>query len=157
MTVDFVLNGSHARAKGAPDDPAWPHIDPNGARDSVCADGLCLQCAVLLGERVVPTCILPLYRLEENEIRTRESLRDDPLYQTIMRAFDKVGISRCGDSLNALVMLAYQLLSENSVPSENDLQQYSRYISTRCISRDEFERAVRLAGRVHKRRSSEHA
>ncbi len=155
MKIEFVMNGAHHTIKCSPTDRAWPHISVEGARAGRCRGGNCLRCAILLGDRPVPSCILPAYRLQGAEITTLEGMGNRPVFRDIMRAFDKVGISRCEDALPGLVMLAYQILSEKGMPSDLEIQEYSRYLVTRCAGRDEFERAVRLAGRLHGRKRGE--
>ncbi|TVR68037.1 MAG: hypothetical protein EA427_11645 [Spirochaetaceae bacterium] len=155
MKIEFTLNGIHRVIESAPTEPAWPHLAEEGAREGRCRGGNCLRCAVLLGDRPVPSCILPVYRLQGAHVTTLVGMGENPLFLDIMRAFDKVGISRCEDALPGLVMLAYQIISEKSIPSDMDIQDYSRYLVTRCAGRDEFERAVRLAGRLQGRRKAD--
>lgn len=155
MKIEFMLNDSHREIECSPTDPAWPLIMIEGAREGRCRGGNCLRCAVLIGDRPVPSCILPAYRLHGAQITTMEGLGDNRIFRDIMRAFDKVGISRCEDALPGLVMLAYQILTEKKAPSDIEIQGYSRYLVTRCAGRDEFERAVRLAGRLSGRKRGE--
>lgn len=155
MKIEFTMNGMHHRVEYPATDPAWPLISADGAREGRCRGGNCLRCVVLLGDRPVPSCILPAYRLADARITTLEGMGDNPIFRDIMRAFDKVGISRCEDAMPGLVMLAYQIISEKGTPSDPEIQDYSRYLVTRCAGRDEFERAVRLAGRLHGRKRGE--
>lgn len=157
MKIEFTLNQTRRTVECDPTETAWPHIAVEGAQEGRCRGGSCLRCVVMLGDRPVPACILPAYRLHGAEITTLEGLGDNPIFRDIMRAFDRVGISRCEDALPGLVMLAYQILSEKKSPSDIEIQAYSRYLVTRCASRDEFERAVRLAGRLHGRKRGERA
>lgn len=155
MKIEFTLNGTHRVIECESTEPAWPHLAEEGAREGRCRGGNCLRCAVLLGDRPVLSCILPVYRLQGAQVTTLVGMGDNTLFRDIMRAFDKVGVSRCEDALPGLVMLAYQIISDKGVPSDMDIQDYSRYLVTRCAGRDEFERAVRLAGRVHGSRRGE--
>ena len=155
MKIEFTLNGTRRTINCEPTDPSWPLIAVEGAREGRCRGGNCLRCAVLLGDRPVPSCILPAYRLQGAQVTTLEGMGDNTVFRDIMRAFDKVGLSRCEDALPSLVMLAYQIISEKGTPSDIEIQGYSRYLVTRCAGRDEFERAVRLAGRLHGRKRGE--
>ncbi|SIQ89511.1 carbon-monoxide dehydrogenase small subunit [Alkalispirochaeta americana] len=155
MEITFTLNGKKKTLECAPTDSAWSLISETGDQEGRCHNGSCLRCAVLLGERPVLSCILPAYRLHHADVTTLEGISGKPLFRDILRAFDKVGISRCEDALPGLVMLAYQIISEKGTPSDLDIQSYSRYLVTRCAGRDEFERAVRLAGRLHGRKRSD--
>lgn len=155
MIVRFTFNSAPRTADVVPDVPAAEYLGERYQRLGPCADESCLHCTVLFGGRVVNACSLPAYRLDGMDLVDIDGLGADRLYQTIVRAFDKIGIGRCRGALPGLILLAYQLLSDNPLPGDEELQEYSRHITTRCVSREEYERAVRLAGRVHKRKHHE--
>ncbi len=155
MEVTFRYNGTEKTVQVVPDAPANHYLSDVHGRRGTCGDGSCLQCTVLLGSRVTATCSLPAYRLEGADVVDLAGLERDTLYFDIHRAFEKIGITRCQEALPGLIFLAYQLLGENPLPGDDELREYSRHMTTRCVSRDEFERAVRLAGRVHKRKHRE--
>ncbi len=149
MTIDFVLNDEPTTLMVDPRDSALPYVPAAAGAEGRCLDGACMRCSVLVSGRVYPACNTPVYRLHNSEVYTIDGLGQDPLYQSIERAFEKVGLGRCTHSWSAMVLLAYQILTETDNPSDAEVHRYSRYFETRCAARDEFDRAVRLAGRVH--------
>jgi len=155
MQITFVHNDRERTVEADPGDTLLDHLHPGGDQNGPCLNGRCLRCSVLLAGRVVPACQVPIFRVEGQTVRDIDGLEHDSLYRDIRKAFDKIGVSRCREALPALTMLAYQLLSEVSMPTDSELRDYSRHITSRCVSRDEFERATRLAGRVQKRRRNE--
>lgn len=148
MTVTFRLNGDEVTVEDDAFAPAFSHLMPERAARGRCDDGRCSRCVALLGDRVVPTCHVALLRLEGTKVRTRAGLVDDALVETIERAFDKVGLNRCRDLYETMVLIAWQLIRTHPVPRDDDLRAAGRALDTRCASREEFERAVRLAARV---------
>ncbi|MCG8480902.1 MAG: hypothetical protein MI724_17545 [Spirochaetales bacterium] len=114
-----------------------------------------MRCAIVLAGRVVPACSVPVFRVQGAELRDLDGLADDPLYQDIIRAMEKIGVTRCTEVLPGVVLSAYQLLSETETPTDEQIHEYSRHLAGRCLSRDEFERAVRLASRVQERKRRE--
>lgn len=155
MKITFVHNDTERTVEANPHESLLNHLTPGGDQDGPCPNGRCLRCSVLLGGRVVPACSVPVFRVDGMTVRDINGLQHDSLFRDIRKAFDKIGVNRCQEALPALTMLAYQLLSEVSIPTDAELRDYSRHITSRCISRDEFERATRLAGRVQKRRRNE--
>lgn len=155
MKVTFFHNDHRHTVDADPRDSLYRHIAPMADQEGVCTSGHCLRCCVLLAGRVVPACHVPIFRVEGMSVHDVHGLGSDTLFRDIRKAFEKIGLHRCTDALPALYMLAYQLLSEVSVPTDAELRDYSRHITSRCVSRNEFERATRLAGRVHKRRRHE--
>jgi aerobic-type carbon monoxide dehydrogenase small subunit (CoxS/CutS family) len=155
MKISFIHNDRPRTVEADPGDTLRRHITPAGDQEGPCLTGRCLRCSVLLAGRVVPACQVPIFRVEGMTVHDMEGLDSDTLYRDIRKAFEKIGIHRCVEALPALHMLAYQLLSEASMPTDAELRDFSRHITSRCVSRNEFERATRLAGRVHKRRRNE--
>ncbi len=155
MKITFIHNDHQRTIDADPRDTLHRHISPTGDQEGPCLTGHCLRCSVLLAGRVVPACQVPVFRIEGMTVQDPDGLDSDTLYRDIQKAFEKIGIHRCADALPALHMLAYQLLSEASMPTDTELRDFSRHITSRCVSRNEFERATRLAGRVHKRRRHE--
>lgn len=155
MKVTFRYNDQERTIDAEPHEPLLHHLRPEGTQDGACLNGRCLRCSVLIAGRVLPACRVPVYRVDGANVYDIEGLEHDSLFRDIRKAFDKIGVHRCREALPALMMLAYQLLSEVSIPTDSELRDYSRHITSRCISRDEFERATRLAGRVQKRRRNE--
>lgn len=151
----MTYNGTRRTLETAPTVSLYQLISERGQEEGPCADGRCMRCAVLLGGRVVPSCLVPAYRAADATIEDLDGLAEDPLYLDIARAFEKVGLNRCRETYPAMVMLARQLISEIPLPSDADLRAAGGELVTRCASRDEFERAVRLAARVHSRRRRE--
>lgn len=149
MTIDFNFNDEPRTVFADSDDNALRHLPLAMRGEGRCLDGGCMRCTVLVAGRVMPACNTPVYRLHNAEVYSVDGLERDPLYQSIRRAFEKVGLDRCRESWSAMVLLAYQILTELENPTETEIQRYSRYFETRCAARDEFDRAVRLAGRVH--------
>lgn len=152
MQVRFHFNGQERQLEVEALRPAAAYLGGSYEQRGRCSDGRCLQCLFLLGGRVIPACSLPAYRLDGATVQDVDGLQNDELFQAIMRAFDKIGVSRCSGTLPGLVLLAYQLLSDSPMPGDEELQEASRHIRTRCASRDEWERATRLAGRVWSRK-----
>jgi aerobic-type carbon monoxide dehydrogenase small subunit (CoxS/CutS family) len=155
VKITFVHNDTERTIEANPHESLLNHLTPGGSQDGPCLNGRCLRCSILLGGRVVPACSVPVFRVDGMTVRDISGLEHDSLFRDIRKAFDKIGVNRCQEALPALIMLAYQLLSEVSIPTDAELRDYSRHITSRCISRDEFERATRLAGRVQKRRRNE--
>lgn len=149
MTIEFTLNGDPETIIAEAGDSALEHLSLPNTGEGRCLDGGCMRCSIVVSGRVFPACNTPAYRLHNTEVYTVDGLENDRLYQNIRRAFQKVGLDRCRESWTAMVLLAYQILTEIENPTETEIQRYSRYFETRCAARDEFDRAVRLAGHLH--------
>lgn len=124
-------------------------------RETACLDGSCLRCLVLLGDRVVPACKTPAFRAHGSEITTPSGLDQREEYKDIIKAFRKVGLENCVKTEPYLIMLAFHLLMEKETPGEDDLHRLSRHLNDRCSNREDFERALRIAAGLRRRRHHE--
>ena len=153
MQVHFTIDGVPQIRDVQLGESAMPYLNVDAEQEGVCEGGNCLKCAVLFGNRVVLSCALPAFRLDGATIYTTKGLSADPIFHAIERAFAKLEILSATRSLPAILMYAYQLLSEHANPSDEQLHDFSRFIDSKAINRDQFERAVRLAGHIMKRRT----
>ncbi len=124
-------------------------------RDQPCADGRCLRCLVLLGDRVVHACRVPAYRAHNGNVTTAAALDSRPEYRDILRAFRRVGLGTCAEAHPYLVFLAIHHLSEGPSPGTGETGLLSRHINDRCSNRTDFERALRIAAGMRRRRTHE--
>jgi xanthine dehydrogenase molybdenum-binding subunit len=98
-----------------------------------CDDGECGSCAVLLGERSVMSCLLPVSRVGRKPILTIEglaSLAVEPMDQPdadpetlhpLQQAFVDLGATQCGFCIPGMIMEAHALLSSNADPTREDI------------------------------------
>lgn len=150
-TIRFLINGAETSVTADELSPLYPHVLAHGAEEGVCTDRRCLRCLVLVGDRVVPSCMVPLFRVEGASIKTQADLATTELGRAIERAFTRVGIDECPSAHDGLFVLAYHLISNTQSLSDAAIRRAGRDVNTPCVSREEFERALRLAARVHQR------
>ena len=124
-------------------------------QETPCQDGSCLRCLVLLGDRVVPACKTPAFRAQSVDITTPNGLDQRKEYRDIIKAFRKVGLETCIETEPYLILLAFHLLMERESPTEEDFHRLSRHLNDRCSNREDFERALRIAVGLRRRRHHE--
>ena len=95
--------------------------------------------------------MVPLFRVEGAVIKTRADLVTTELGRTIERAFLRVGIDECPAAYDGLFVFAYHLIGNTQHLSEATIRRSGRYVAASCVSREQFERALRLAERVYRR------
>jgi|GEM_PF-2731279 len=155
MIVHCRVDGVTTATETAPEHSLM-HLIGDGQERS-CRDGSCLRCLVMLGERVVLGCKTPAYRAQGTEITTPNGLDQRPEYHDVMKAFRKVGLAECVETEPYLVLLAFHILSESETPAESALHNLSRHLNDRCSNREDFERAVRIAAGLRRRRDHGHS
>ena len=111
----------------------------NGAKFG-CGLGQCGACTVLLDDKPVFSCLVPVAALGGRKVRTLEGL-PEPL----PAAFEKEQAAQCGYCLNGMVISAVALLNENPRPDDKAIREGLYRSLCRCGSHTRIIKAVKRA------------
>jgi CO/xanthine dehydrogenase Mo-binding subunit/aerobic-type carbon monoxide dehydrogenase small subunit (CoxS/CutS family) len=106
-------------------------LDLTGAKQG-CDDGECGSCAVLLGQRTVMSCLLPVSRVGTKPVLTIEGLAascrlsgagegDLADLHPLQQAFVDFGATQCGFCIPGMIMEAHALISAKPEPTREDI------------------------------------
>jgi aerobic carbon-monoxide dehydrogenase small subunit len=118
------LNGRPAVLEGHPMTrllDAVRHAGLTGTKEG-CGEGECGACGVLLDGVLVNSCLTPLAHAEGASITTIEGVATDGLLHTIQTSFLECGGAQCGICTPGMVLAAFELLSRNQDPTEDDVR-----------------------------------
>jgi carbon-monoxide dehydrogenase small subunit len=87
-----------------------------------CGEGECGACGVLLNGALVNSCLTPLAHAEGASITTIEGVASEESLHAIQQSFVECGGSQCGICTPGMVLAAYELLSRNPDPTEEDVR-----------------------------------
>lgn len=87
-----------------------------------CGEGECGACAVLLDGQLVNSCLTPLAHAHDGVITTIEGIAPDDELHAVQDALLESGGAQCGICTPGFVLAAYDLLSRNPDPSEEDVR-----------------------------------
>ncbi|WP_338448537.1 (2Fe-2S)-binding protein [Niallia oryzisoli] len=85
-----------------------------------CEIGRCGACSVLMDEKLVNSCLVRAYQLDEKEIVTIEALSQNGLHP-IQKAFLEEGGYQCGYCTPGMIMAVKALLEKNPVPDDEQI------------------------------------
>ncbi len=119
----------------------------NGAKYG-CGLGQCGACTVLIDDRPVFSCLVPLAAVGDRKVRTIEGLgsRDKPAALPI--AFEAEQAAQCGYCIAGMIMRAQALLERNPRPSESELRRHMATNLCRCGTHMRILAAIRRAARA---------
>ncbi len=124
MNVELRVNGQLHPLEV---DPATPlltvlrdHLHLKGAKLG-CGNGECGACTVLLGDRAVCSCLLPVHRARGMSITTVEGLAAADRLSPLQQAFVDHGATQCGFCTSGMLLSAQALLARQPAPSEADV------------------------------------
>jgi len=87
-----------------------------------CGEGECGACGVLLDGVLVNSCLTPLAHADGASITTIEGVATDGVLHAVQQSFLECGGAQCGICTPGMVLAAYELLSRNPSPTEEEIR-----------------------------------
>jgi len=146
-TINFTINGRHRQEYAEPNT-----LLMNLIRDKlnftgtkyVCGIGECGACTVLMNGKPILSCLTLAVDADKADIVTVEGL-DELTSNALTEAFLEEGAVQCGYCTPGFVMLASQLLKENSSPTEDEIKEYIKGNLCRCTGYLGIIKAIKKA------------
>jgi aerobic-type carbon monoxide dehydrogenase small subunit (CoxS/CutS family) len=146
--IELNVNGGVARADV---DPATPllyvlrdDLGLHGAKFG-CGLGQCGACTVLLEDRPVFSCLLPVGSIGERVVTTVEGLGSAEAPGEVQRAFLHEQAGQCGYCIPGMIARAEALLRRTTTPTEEEMRSAMAPSLCRCGTHLRILRAVRRA------------
>lgn len=146
--IELNVNGAAARVEV---DPATPLLYV--LRDDLrlhaakfgCGLGQCGSCTVLLDDRPVFACLLPVGAIGSRRVTTVEGLGDADAPGDVQRAFLHEQAGQCGYCIPGMIARAEALLRRTTTPTEAEMRTAMAPSLCRCGTHMRILRAVRRA------------
>jgi aerobic carbon-monoxide dehydrogenase small subunit len=124
MSVTCTLNGRRTVLEGHPMARLLDAIRRSGLTGTKegCGEGECGACGVLLDGVLVNSCLTPLAHAEGASVTTIEGVATDATLHAIQQSFIECGGAQCGICTPGMVLAAFELLSRNQDPTEQDVR-----------------------------------
>jgi aerobic-type carbon monoxide dehydrogenase small subunit (CoxS/CutS family) len=119
-------------------------LELNGAKYG-CGLGQCGACTVLVDDKPVFSCIVPIAALPGRRVTTLEGLGTTDQPGPLQRAFIEEQAAQCGFCIPGMIMRAQALLLSNNSPSEAQIRDHMRANLCRCGTHMRILAAVRRA------------
>jgi carbon-monoxide dehydrogenase small subunit len=86
-----------------------------------CAQGTCGSCTVIVDDRAVPSCLIPVETIAGASVRTLEGLANGAELSPLQAAFVEGFATQCGFCTAGMLMSATALLEEHPDPTRDDV------------------------------------
>jgi len=143
--IGFTLNGCATQATSSPScrlaDVLRDELLLTGTKIG-CDGGDCGACTVLLDERQVCACLVPLGQVEGRHVETVEGLARDGALNDLQRAFLRHGAAQCGICSPGMLMAATDLLRRVPKPTEAQVLDGLAGVLCRCTGYRKIIEAV---------------
>ena len=125
MTISLTINGKSHELDVEPDMPLlWVLRDELGMTGTKfgCGVAACGACTVHVNGEAMRTCTLPVEAVADAEITTIEGLNSGgPDLTVLQQAWVDHQVPQCGYCQSGMLMAVSSLLSENSNPSDDEI------------------------------------
>ena len=146
--VSFKLNGEEVSTDVPPDTPLlWvvrEQFNLLGPKFG-CGKGLCGACTMHMNGSAIRTCIMPVSAIAGAEITTIEGIGQPDNLHIVQQAWVKNNVPQCGYCQSGQIMSAVSLLSSNSSPSDDDIDNAMSGNICRCGTYPRIKRAIHEA------------
>jgi len=115
-----------------------------------CGKGLCGACTVIVDDRAVRSCVVPVKSIEGKEVLTIEGLAKNGKLHPIQEAFVKYDALQCGFCTPGMILNAYSLLLRNPQPTKAQIIQGMENNLCRCAAHLRIIRAIESAAQKMK-------
>ena len=147
-TIQFQLNGAAMAVDADPDQTllevlrgrlgvTGPHFG--------CGAGECGACHVMIGDRAMASCDMPMWSVAGKDVVTVEGLGTMEQPHALQRAFISEQAMQCGYCVPGILVSAAALLKRNKSPTEAEVRAALDRNLCRCGSHNRMVRAVMRA------------
>lgn len=114
-----------------------------------CEEGNCGACTVLLDNKPVPSCRIPIALAMNKNIVTLEGFSKDDMYADIMKGFSKAGIKLCGYCNAGKIFATKEIISQKRMPSREQIADEIKHLSPCCVDYETLINGILFAFEIH--------
>jgi len=112
-----------------------------------CGAGLCGACTVLVDDKAVRSCSLPVKQVQGKAVTTIEGLAGDGKLHPLQKAFMEHDALQCGYCTSGMILAAYSLLRANPRPSDSEIVEGMEGNLCRCGAHKRIIEAIHAAAK----------
>jgi len=144
-TIQFRLNGASTAVDADPDQTLLDVLRGQLGVTSThfgCGAGECGACYVMVGDRAMASCDMPMWSIADKDVVTVEGLGTVGAPHPLQRAFIAEQAMQCGYCVSGILISAAALLKRNPSPTEAEVRAALDRNLCRCGSHNRMVRAV---------------
>lgn len=148
MEISFILNGEPMTIKAEPMQSLLftlrQQLGLTAAKDG-CNEGECGACSVLMNDKLVNACLIPISQVQDAELMTLEGLKKTRRGMLVIDSLLQAKGVQCGFCTPGMVLALYALLMDNPNPTEQEIRTGISGNLCRCTGYDMIVEAARIA------------
>jgi carbon-monoxide dehydrogenase small subunit len=148
MKINFTLNGKQVEIDTMTNkrllDVLREDFGLFGSKEG-CGEGECGACSVLINNRLINSCLVPMGNVHNQNVLTIEGLSETPQGMLLKDTYGKEGAVQCGFCTPGMLMASHALLSENPHPNDEEIRIGLSGNLCRCTGYNMIIKAVKRA------------
>src|SRR2546430_936209 len=143
--IRFQLNGAAVAVDADPDQMLLDVLRGRLGTTSPhfgCGAGECGACHVMVDDRAMASCEMPMWSVADKDVVTLEGLGTAEQPHPLQRAFISEQAMQCGYCVSGILISAAALLKRNPAPTSKEVKQALDGNLCRCGSHNRMVRAV---------------
>jgi aerobic-type carbon monoxide dehydrogenase small subunit (CoxS/CutS family) len=108
-----------------------------------CGMAQCGSCTVLVGGKIVRSCVMPVSAVGAAEITSLEGLGSPEKPHPIQQAFIDEGAAQCGFCLSGVILTAKAMLDQKPNATDQEMSAALGGVMCRCFAHVRMLRAIR--------------
>ncbi len=156
MQIQVTLNGENTTID-APLEERLSTVLRNRGLTSVkcsCNHGICGTCAVLVNNKPVPSCSLPLAAVQGKQVMTLEYFQELDDFQDIRKGFEQAKVHLCGFCNASKYFAAWDLINETPRPQKDEVLAYIGTLGCHCTETNALLNGILYAATTRRLRLS---
>ena len=124
MKINFILNGEDVTVDTNADTKLIDILRNIFALRETklgCGCGMCGGCSVFLNGALVNACLVPAFKVRNNEVITIEGFLQTGECHDIISAIEKTGFQTCGFCTASKILVIESLITKNYLPDEKEI------------------------------------
>jgi isoquinoline 1-oxidoreductase subunit alpha len=114
-----------------------------------CGVNTCGACTVLINDRAVNSCMIPVNTCVSKEIITIEGLSEEGDHP-VQQAWNKVNVSQCGYCQPGQIMTVAGMLKQHPAPDKKTIEATMNRVLCRCGTYQRIRQAIDLVVKERK-------
>ena len=134
MNISVILNGEKKIIEASAEESLMMvlrHLSYNTVKCG-CNSGLCGSCTVLLEDKPVAACKIPIGIINNANITTLDYFEKTEEYKMIIKGFEMAKIKLCGYCNAGKIFCAYQILKMNRIPTRQEIINQLKNLAPCC-------------------------
>lgn len=150
MNITVTLNGNKTILEAPADLPLVDvlRIQSCNSVKAGCRRGSCGACTILLNDKPVASCKIPVGIINNSQIITLEYFKNLEDYKIIMEGFAEAGINLCGYCDSGKIFSAYQIIKHNKQITRAEITNQVKHLAPCCTDIETLVNGILFAKQI---------